>query len=127
VDWRVCFDCNYQLSQRPPQALGGGSYSAYLLSHNLNAMGMSRNCFKEIWYTVQWSRQPPEQPVGMSSEQYRWMLVDNFVENINAYCQRTYFPGNHLEADKTVIRWYGARGGLRQQRPPNVPCARAQA
>jgi hypothetical protein len=47
----------------------------------------------------------------MSSERYRWMLVDDFVENINAYGQRTFVPGNHLEADETVIRWYGIGGG----------------
>jgi hypothetical protein len=90
---------------------GGGSYSAYLPSHNLNATGMSHNRFEDIWYAVRWSRQPPEQPVGMSSEWYRWMLVDNFVENINAYRQRTFVPGDHLEADKKVIRWYGVGGG----------------
>jgi hypothetical protein len=39
------------------------------------------------------------------------MLVDNFVKNINAYRQRMFVPGDHLEADETVIRWYGVGGG----------------
>jgi hypothetical protein len=39
------------------------------------------------------------------------MLVDNFVENINAYRQRTFVPGDHLKADEMVIRWYGVGGG----------------
>jgi hypothetical protein len=34
---------------------------------------MSRNRFDNIWYAVRWSRQPPEQPAGMSSERCRWM------------------------------------------------------
>ena len=38
------------------------------------------------------------------------MLVDNFVDNINDYCARTFVPGSHLEADESMIRWYGVGG-----------------
>ncbi|KAL3821904.1 hypothetical protein ACHAXA_008438 [Cyclostephanos tholiformis] len=48
----------------------------------------------------------------MSSEQYRWMLVDNFVDNINEYRARTFVPGGHLEADESIIHWYGVRGSF---------------
>ena len=71
---------------------------------------MSRNRFDDIWYAVRWSRQPPEQPDGMSSERYRWMLVEDFVANYNDYRQRTFVPGGHVEADETVVRWYGNGG-----------------
>ncbi|KAL3808144.1 hypothetical protein ACHAXA_000428, partial [Cyclostephanos tholiformis] len=80
-----------------------GTALKYLPSYNLCATGMSRNRFDDIWYAVRWSCQPPEQPLGMSSEQYRWMLVDDFVANINEYCARTFVPGGHLEADESMI------------------------
>ena len=91
---------------------GGGAASKYLHSYDLRATGMSRNRFDDIWFAVRWSRQSPEQPVGMSSEQYRWMLINDFVANINKYCQRTFVPGGHLEADETIIRWYGKGGAF---------------
>ena len=80
---------------------GCGSISKYLPSYDLCVMVMSRNRFDNIWYAVRWSQ---------LLEQYRWMLVNNFVTNINKYCARTFVPGNHLEADKTVIQWYGVGG-----------------
>jgi hypothetical protein len=48
----------------------------------------------------------------MSSEQYRWKLVNDFVANINEYCARTFVPGSHLEADESMIRWYGVGGSF---------------
>jgi hypothetical protein len=92
---------------------GGGTASKYLPSYDLRATGMSRNRFDDIWYAVRWSRQPPEQPHGMSLEQYRWKLVNDFVANINEYRARTFVPGSHLEADKSMIRWYGVGGSIR--------------
>ena len=91
---------------------GGGAASKYLPSYDLHATGMSHNRFDDIWYAVRWSRQPPEQPDGMSSERYRWMLINDFVANINKYRQRTFVPGGHLEANETIIQWYGKGGAL---------------
>ena len=48
----------------------------------------------------------------MSLEQYRWMLVNNHVANINKYCTRMFVPGDHLEANETVIRLYGVGGAF---------------
>ena len=45
---------------------GVGAASKYLPSYDLSATGMSCNRFDDIWYAVRWSRQPPEQPDGMS-------------------------------------------------------------
>ena len=44
----------------------GSATSKYLPSYDLRATGMSCNRFDDIWYAVRWSRQPPEQPDGMS-------------------------------------------------------------
>ncbi|KAL3815576.1 hypothetical protein ACHAXA_000308 [Cyclostephanos tholiformis] len=48
----------------------------------------------------------------MSSEQYRWMLVNDFVDNINEYRTKTFVPGGHLEADESMICWYGVGGSF---------------
>ena len=48
----------------------------------------------------------------MLSERYHWMLINDFVANINKYRQRTFVPGGHLVADETVIRWYGKDGAF---------------
>jgi hypothetical protein len=66
----------------------------------------------DIWYAVRWSRQPPEQPDGMSLERYQWMLVEDFAAIYNDYRQRTFVPGGHLEANTTVFRWYGKGGAF---------------
>ena len=62
---------------------GGGAASKYFPSYNLRATGMSLNHFDDIWYAIRWSCQPPEQPDGMLSERYHWMLINDFVTNIN--------------------------------------------
>jgi len=51
-----------------------------------------------------WSCHPPEQPDGMLLERYRWMLINDFVANINKVLQRTFVPGGYLESNETVIR-----------------------
>jgi hypothetical protein len=81
----------------------GGATSKYLPSYNLHATGMLRNHFDDIWYAIRWSCLPPEQPDGMSLEQNHWMLVDNFIANINKYRLRSFYPGNHLKTNKTII------------------------
>jgi hypothetical protein len=40
------------------------------------------------------------------------MLVDDFVANINNYRARTFVPGGHLEANESMIRWYGVGGSF---------------
>jgi hypothetical protein len=40
------------------------------------------------------------------------MLVNDFVANINEYRARTFVPGGHLEADESMIRWYGVGGSF---------------
>ncbi len=82
---------------------GGGATLKYLPSFNLRATGISRNHVDDIWYAIRWSCQPPEQPHGTLSEWHHWMLVNNHVTNINKYRAKTFVPGDHLEADKTVI------------------------
>ena len=73
--------------------------------------GMSRNRFDDLFRCIRWSRQPSERPEDLSSEQYRWMLVDNFVANFNEHRATCYFsPGETICVDESMSRWYGQRG-----------------
>jgi hypothetical protein len=40
------------------------------------------------------------------------MLVNDFVANINEYHARTFVPGGHLEANESMICWYGKGGSF---------------
>ena len=46
----------------------------------------------------------------MSSERYWWLLVDDFITNFNAHRASTFYPGIELEADKSMVPWYGHGG-----------------
>jgi hypothetical protein len=39
--------------------------------------------FDDLWRYICWSKQPVERPPEMSSEEFRWRLVDDFVEGFN--------------------------------------------
>ncbi len=47
-------------------------------------MGMSRNCFDDIWYAIR-----------------LWFC--NFIAKINKYRLRSFYPGNHLKANEMII------------------------
>jgi hypothetical protein len=87
---------------------GGGATSKFLPSYDLTK---TKNLWNR-WDDIRWSRPPAEQPEGMSSEQYRWMLVEDFVTNFNEYRSWSFDPGDHLEANKTIIRWYSFWGAF---------------
>ena len=68
-----------------------GSAGKYLPVVGLGQTGMSKNRFDAIFSSLRWSHQPPTPAEGQNSEEYRWMLVDDFVEHINAYRLKTFF------------------------------------
>lgn len=72
--------------------------------------GISRNRFDEVWRCLRFSAQPCIRPEHVSAEDYRWMLVDDFVDHINTYRAKYFTPSNDLCADESVVRWYGLGG-----------------
>ncbi|KAG7360951.1 transposase IS4 [Nitzschia inconspicua] len=46
----------------------------------------------------------------MSSEQYRWLLVDDFVEEFNEHMVQAFDPSEHICVDESISRWYGQDG-----------------
>ena len=46
----------------------------------------------------------------MSSERFRWTLVDDFVTNLNNHCASMFIPGDCICADESISMWYGLGG-----------------
>jgi hypothetical protein len=86
---------------------GGGSISKCLPTVDLKVTEMSCNHLEDIWYAIRWSCQPSDKPPEMSSERYRWMLVDDNVTNFNDHRASTFYPDVELEANESMIPWYG--------------------
>jgi hypothetical protein len=71
---------------------------------------MSRNRFDSIWSSLRFGRQPAERPAHMTSEAYRWMLVDGFVDLFNRYRETNFIPSDLICVDESMSRWYGQGG-----------------
>ena len=71
---------------------------------------MSRDRFEELWYHMVWSEQPDNRHDDQSHEGHRWMLVEDFVRNINNHREKYYVPCWILCADESISRWYGLGG-----------------
>ena len=89
---------------------GGATYSKHVPAPDLNSTGMKRHRFEEIWAALQFSFQPELRPEGMSDAEYRWLLVDGFVEIFNKYRAETFHPGGRICIDESILRWYGLGG-----------------
>ena len=57
--------------------------SKHIPAPQLGRTGMSRHRFDATWKAIRFSRQPDTRPEGMSSEQHRWKLVDDFPNDFN--------------------------------------------
>ena len=72
--------------------------------------GMSRQRFDTLWRYMVWSYQPVQRPLEVSHEEWRWMLVQDFVDNFNQH-RETFYEASHLIcADESMSRWYGLGG-----------------
>jgi len=82
----------------------------YLPPPLLGQTGMTRPRFDELTQHMEWSEQPEERPPGLSSETYRWMLVDDFVSRINSHRVQHFSPSHLICVDESISRWYGLGG-----------------
>ena len=71
---------------------------------------MSRNHFDQLWKHICFSEQTDKRPEGMSSETYRWKLIDDFVKNSNDHCETMFIPSSRIYVDEYISRWYGLGG-----------------
>ena len=72
--------------------------------------GMSCNWFKEIWDCIQFSYQPDTCPEETPSQEYCWMLVEDFVHQFNQDREQYFTPSLELVGDESMSRWYGLGG-----------------
>jgi Transposase IS4 len=56
------------------------------------------------------SKRPSERPDNVSSEAYRWMFVEDFVQNFNRHRQDFFSPSWQVCVDESMSRWYGLGG-----------------
>lgn len=84
--------------------------SRFIPAPNFAKTGMSRNCFDVIWQCIRFSEQPTNIPDGMTAEDHRWMLCDDFVSFINEHRKQFMTPGQDLCVDESIVRWYGLGG-----------------
>ena len=82
----------------------------YSVAPNLGSTGMTRDRFEEIYANIRFSRQPVYKPHTMSTEEYQWMLVNDFVSALNEWKATKFNPGTVICIDESIIRWYGLGG-----------------
>lgn len=72
--------------------------------------GMGRVRFDELWQSIRFSYQPLERLPDVSSEKYRWQLVDGFVKRFNEHRASQFIPSDLICVDESISRWYGQGG-----------------
>ena len=72
--------------------------------------GMSKHRFEELFTNTRWSHQPEERGIDHSSEEYSWMLIDDFVTNFNDHRKNFFNPSKLICVDENMSRWYGHGG-----------------
>ena len=82
----------------------------FLPAPSFGSTGMLRDRFDSLWRLVRFSHQPGHRPTTMSSEAYRWRLVDDFVARSNEYRVTNFNPSNLICVDESMSRWYGKGG-----------------
>ena len=86
------------------------SSTKYIPAPAFGKTGMSRDRYDDIWACCQWSFQPAVRPDDMSSEEHRWMLVQDFVDNFNVHRKQYYSCSCLICVDESISRWYGLGG-----------------
>ena len=82
----------------------------YILAPSFGLTGMPWKQFDNLWMCIRFSEQPPNCPSDMTSEQYHWRLVDDFVKNFNKHRAQNFPPSDEICVDESMSRWYGQGG-----------------
>ena len=65
--------------------LSNMSTNKYIPAPSFGLTGMPWKRFNNLWMCIRFSDQPRNRPSEMTSEQYCWRLVDDFVNNFNEH------------------------------------------
>ena len=82
----------------------------YIPAPDFGKTGMSRQRWDDLWRHMEWSYQPITRPDDMSSEHYRWCLIQDFIDRINEHRVNFFHPSNIVCVDESISRWYGLGG-----------------
>ena len=82
----------------------------YLPSPIFNRTGIKYWRFEDICRYLRRSKQPKETPAEMPHSTWRWVLVDDFVNNFNKYQALYYVPSYLICVDESMSKWYGLGG-----------------
>ena len=61
------------------------STNKYIPAPSFGLTGMPQKWLDDLWMCIRFSDQPRNCPSEMTSEQYHWRLVDDFIKNFNEY------------------------------------------
>ena len=67
------------------------STNKYIPAPSFGLTGMPRKWFDDQWMCIRFSDQPCNRPSEITSEQYCWRLVDDFVKNFNEHRGQNFF------------------------------------
>jgi Transposase IS4 len=70
----------------------------------------TRKRFNELFTNIRFGDQPDQKPDHLTSEQYRWLLVDGFVKHFNDHRRDTFKPADTICVDESISRWYRQGG-----------------
>ena len=70
-------------------------------------IGIRQGRFDAIWSCIQFSECPEERHPCITGMDHRWMLVDDFIEELNDYRAASYSPLDRICVDKSTSRSYG--------------------
>ena len=82
----------------------------YIPAPSFGLTGMPWKRFDDLWMCIRLSEQPPNCPSDMTSEQYCWRLVDDFVKNFNEHRAQIFPPSDEICVNESMSRWYGQGG-----------------
>ena len=82
----------------------------YIPAPSFGLAGMPRKRFDNLWMCIRFSDQPCNHPSEMTSEQYQWRLVDDFIKNFNEHQAQNFFPLDEICVDESMSQWYGQGG-----------------
>ena len=67
------------------------STNKYIPAPSFGLTGMPQKRFNNLWMCIRFSDQPCNCPSEMTSEQYCWRLVDDFIKNFNEHRAQNFF------------------------------------
>ena len=79
----------------------------YIPAPSFGLTGMPWKWFDDLWMCIRFCDQPHNRPSDMTSEQYHWRLVDDFINNFNEHRAQNFPPSFEICVDESMSRWYG--------------------